>query len=298
MKQSDQTATMQLKTQRMSFVGHIAPALVLALLLAPVHAVAAETSWVKALHAEARMVVADKRRLAGKNVLMAGIHVRLDPGWKTYWRSPGDAGLPPSFDWTGSANLKSARVLWPAPQRFVDPFGSSIGYHDEVVFPVMVEAADAGRPVSLSVKFDYAVCKDICVPAHATLGLKLAARGQDRSPHDRLVARYLKKVPVNTAPGAKGPSVAAVKIKLAQPKPQIMVDAVFPGGTKDADLFIEGPEFFHLPLPVKVAEDAGNRIRYRVDLTKGDDPKDLKGKTLTFTLISASGHSETTRAVD
>ncbi len=244
------------------------------------------------------MVAAGERRYAGRNVFVAGIHVRLDPGWKTYWRNPGDAGLPPSFDWSGSVNLKSARVLWPAPQRFADPFGSSIGYHDEIVFPVMVEAADASRPVDLSVAFDYAVCKDICVPAQAALRLMLAPGGQSGLPYKTLVERYLKNVPVEAGPDAKRPAIAKIKIELAPPRPQILVDAVFPGGTKGADLFVEGPKNFFLPLAVPVAEGPGNRIRYKVDLIKGDDPKDLKGKTLTLTLVSAGGHTETTRTVD
>ncbi|MDH3580421.1 MAG: protein-disulfide reductase DsbD family protein [Hyphomicrobiales bacterium] len=294
----------RLKAHRVRYAGHLAFTLVIAFSLAPVRTMAAENSqaaetpWIKALHAEARLVASGKGEHAGRNTLLAGIHVKLDPGWKTYWRSPGDSGLPPSFDWSGSVNLKSAQVLWPAPQRFADPFGSSIGYHDEVVFPVVIKAADPDRPIDFSVKFDYAVCKDICVPAQAALKLMLAPGGQTGSRHEGLLSRYLKQVPVETGSGANRPSLAKVKIELAQPKPEILVDAVFPGGTKNADLFIEGPKFFFLPLPKQVAEGPGNRIRYRVDLTKGDDPKELKGKTLTFTLVSAAGHAETTKAVD
>ena len=59
-------------------------------------------------------------------------------GWKTYWRMPGDAGIPPQFDWSGSQNVKSVEVLWPAPQRFIDSGGETVGYKDRVVFPLRI----------------------------------------------------------------------------------------------------------------------------------------------------------------
>ena len=203
--------------------------------------------------------------------------------------------MPPSFAWKGSRNLKSARVLWPAPKRFADPFGSSIGYADEVIFPVAVEAADTGKPVKLAVGFNFAVCKDICAPASAKLTLDMRAA---RSPHDAAVEKYLATVPVKFTPGQKGPSVAKVDIEIGSAKPHITVDAVFPGDAAKSDLFIEAPDAIYIPLTRRVADGPGGRVRFAVDLTKGDDPKTLKGKTLTLTLISPGGNRETTLLVD
>ena len=104
---------------------------------------------------------------------MAGVELQLPEGWKTYWRFPGEAGgVPPSFDWSKSTNLESAQVLYPAPKRFTDKAGDTIGYKGTVVFPVRLkpkDAVEADRPASRS---HYGVCKDICIPAEAELALE------------------------------------------------------------------------------------------------------------------------------
>src|SRR5215467_13044127 len=70
--------------------------------------------------------------------LRAGVEVRLAAGWKTYWRYPGDSGVPPVFDFSKSENVKSVSILWPAPHRFMDDGGTTIGYKGDVTFPVHV----------------------------------------------------------------------------------------------------------------------------------------------------------------
>lgn len=295
---------MQLKLQLVPFWGRAA---VIAAAMLPFVSVAAnvsyaapagETPWAKSFHAEARLIAGNEREQQGRKVLLAGIHLKLDKEWKTYWRSPGDAGLPPSFNWSQSRNLKSARVLWPAPQRFADPYGSSIGYIDEVILPILIEPEDASKPVELAVNFEYAVCKDICVPADAKLAMKIGGSRKSSMRHHALLKRYVDQVPSQMPSGASSPSLHNVEIDLASSKPHITIDVLFPGGEKGADIFVEGPKFFYIPLPQKVKQDPEGRIRFSIDLTKGDEPADLKGKTLTFTMVSKAGHAETTRNVD
>ncbi len=95
------------------------------------------------------------------------------PGWKTYWKNPGDSGVPPSFDWAGSKNLKHAEVLYPAPHRFADANGTAIGYDDQVVFPVKLTPERVGEPIELKLAFAYGLCKDLCIPNDVSLGLTL-----------------------------------------------------------------------------------------------------------------------------
>ena len=111
----------------------------------------------------------------GAPALLAGIQLRMDPGWKTYWRNPGDSGVPPSFDWTGSKNLKHAEVLYPAPHRFADAGGTAIGYDDQVVFPVKLTPERDGEPIELKLAFAFGLCKDLCIPNDVSLGLTLDA---------------------------------------------------------------------------------------------------------------------------
>jgi DsbC/DsbD-like thiol-disulfide interchange protein len=109
---------------------------------------------------------------------MTALHLRLAPDWKTYWRAPGDAGIPPQFNWAGSENVASVRFFWPAPDVFRTNGMQTVGYHDELVLPFEVTAVDPSRPVRLRASVDLGVCKDICVPATLTLDSLLAAPGR------------------------------------------------------------------------------------------------------------------------
>jgi DsbC/DsbD-like thiol-disulfide interchange protein len=108
---------------------------------------------------------------------MAALDLQLAPGWKTYWRSPGDAGIPPQFDWSGSENVQSVRIHWPAPQVFDLNGMQTIGYHDRLILPLEVTAIDPGRPIRLSVQVDLGVCDTICLPASVALAADLLPPG-------------------------------------------------------------------------------------------------------------------------
>ena len=108
---------------------------------------------------------------------MAALDLTLAPGWKTYWRSPGDAGIPPRFDWSGSENVKSVRLHWPAPQVFQTNGMQTIGYHDRLVLPVEITPKDPGKPIRLKVRMELGVCDEICLPAALDLAADLATPG-------------------------------------------------------------------------------------------------------------------------
>lgn len=100
---------------------------------------------------------------------MTALRLELEPGWKTYWRSPGDAGVPPRFDWQGSQNLGTARVLWPRPEVIDSGGERTLGYHDRLVLPIEITPADPGQPIEPRVVVDFGLCLDICVPAQVVL---------------------------------------------------------------------------------------------------------------------------------
>ncbi len=108
---------------------------------------------------------------------MAALNLTLAPGWKTYWRSPGEAGIPPSFDWSGSQNLQSVALHWPTPQVFHTAGLLSIGYHDGMLLPIEVTAIDPSQPITLRARVDIGVCKDICVPAMLDVSVTLTQPG-------------------------------------------------------------------------------------------------------------------------
>ena len=108
---------------------------------------------------------------------MAGLALELAPHWKTYWRSPGDAGIPPQFDWQGSQNVKSVRLHWPSPTVFHTNGMQTVGYVDGLVLPLEVTAVDPTKPVHLRARVDIGVCNEICMPAEVRVQGDLPAQG-------------------------------------------------------------------------------------------------------------------------
>lgn len=100
---------------------------------------------------------------------VAAIRMTMKPGWKTYWRAPGDMGIPPQFDWSGSKNLSAVAVEWPAPTVFREPNLTTIGYKDQVILPLVISLPKRGAPVLLETRIDMGVCSDVCVPAELHL---------------------------------------------------------------------------------------------------------------------------------
>ena len=120
-----------------------------------------------------RLALISRDTMPPRNFMRGGLDIELDKGWKTYWRMPGDAGIPPQFDWSRSRNVKSVEVLWPAPQRFHDQGGETIGYKDRVVFPLAHRSGkSAMQPVELDLSLFFGVCEDICIPGKAELTAK------------------------------------------------------------------------------------------------------------------------------
>ena len=95
---------------------------------------------------------------------MAALRLTLPEGWKTYWRAPGDAGIPPSFDWRGSRNLRDVAITWPAPEVFNADGMRTIGYKHQLVLPIEVTPASDGQPVRLHGRIEFGLCSDVCIP--------------------------------------------------------------------------------------------------------------------------------------
>lgn len=150
--------------------------------------------------AQAMDAVTSARLLSGWRMAdgthMAALELRLAPGWKTYWRAPGDIGIPPRFDWRGSQNLAGVEVEWPAPERIEQGGMTSIGYHGAVTLPLHVLARAPGRDVALDGTVEIGVCRDVCIPMTLKLSGKLPANGTTR---DGRIAAALASRPLSGA---------------------------------------------------------------------------------------------------
>ena len=222
----------------------------------------------------------------------AFVEIELAKGWKTYWRNPGDAGgVPPNFNWSRSANLGSARVLYPAPHRLSDEAGDNIGYKDAVTFPVAVEPKDPSKPVVLALDLQFGICKDICVPSEAAIDLEIPAGTAAGAAAPESV-KVLDRVPREGAKRrANDPVLKRAAIDTTRGKPKIVIEATFPGGAKGADVFLEAPDGLYIPMPRMVPAAAGDDRAFETELGPLLEIKDLEGKTLEATLVSDQGQS-------
>ena len=127
---------------------------------------------------------------------MAALRVRLADGWKTYWRSPGEAGIPPSLDWRGSGNLTGVTFHWPVPEVFETSGMQTIGYSQELVLPMSLTPSRAGEPITLTGKVNLGVCKDVCMPMDAEISVTLPVEATKAA---RPIKRALKARPDTAA---------------------------------------------------------------------------------------------------
>lgn len=223
--------------------------------------------------------------------LRAGIEVHLADGWKTYWRYPGDSGVPPVFDFSKSENIKSVSVLWPAPHRFAYEGGASIGYKGDVIFPLHVVPNDSARPATLRLTIEYAVCEKLCIPARGQAELALASAP---SPYEAWLAAAEARTPKPGTIGGAGPlRITAVRREPAQPHPRIVVEVAAPDAP--LDLFVEGPTAeWALPLPEPVAGAPPGRRWFSFDLDGAPPGVDGTDAPLRLTLVSGENAVEVT----
>lgn len=248
------------------------------------------STWSSDLKSAARLIAAGTAGQGAELRHLIGLEIRLDERTKTYWRTPGDSGVPPHFDWSGSTNLADVAVSWPAPLRFADGGGFSIGYKRSVVLPLVARPRVPEQPVRLGLKLGYAVCDEMCIPAKAELALT-SRPGAAADP--ALVAlrdSFLARVPRPEVPGL---SLAVESLEDTGRHPVVVFLARLSDASAPADLFVEGPdESWALPLPA-VLDAAGAVRRFRLELDgvpRGTDPL---SQPLTCTLVAGDTALET-----
>jgi suppressor for copper-sensitivity B len=205
-----------------------------------------------------------------------GLQFELAPHWKIYWRSPGDAGFPPTLDWTGSTNLADTTIAWPAPERFSVLGVETAGYTGAVVLPITARLAQPGQPLHLKAHLSYLTCTEICVPHDTDLALDLPGSGEG---YAALIDQYRTQVPGDgraeglaltravLRPGAK----AALDLTIASKTPLAAPDA-----------FVEGADDAVFGAPT-VLERASTATTLRLPIS--GNWRDLIGSALSVTLV-------------
>ncbi|MGN6097525.1 MAG: protein-disulfide reductase DsbD domain-containing protein [Bosea sp. (in: a-proteobacteria)] len=254
---------------------------------------AAMSPWSVAEHARLRLIAGPTTPTGKQRV---GVEIAMSPGYKTYWRSPGQFGVPPAFDWTGSTNIGGLDVRWPVPERFQDSAGYSIGYVGEVVIPVSVQPVDPTRPVMVTLKLDYAVCEKICIPVKGEASLWLEP-GVTTVTSARLES-YEARIPLPVKPGPHAAKLSVLDARLDDGvvDPGLKLTLQAPPDGKIEDIFVEGPGMWSFGRPHLTTQPDGLvtaqiRINERPKGTSGPVP-------LIFTVRGAPKPVETRLELD
>ncbi len=249
-----------------------------------------ESEWDEGDFSKARFIASHKAVPGeGGETLYIGFQVKMKEGWKTYWRTPGSAGLPPVFDWEGSVNLGQVEVKYPAPERFEIFDLQTYGYPDEVVYPIKIVPAVWDAPITLNAKINYLVCKDLCVPATANLSLTIpAANGEAPfSLFTGVIERYLKEVPKS-----EGRQVEVSELQLLGP-PGIQ-NLVFRLKGENlmtgADIIVEDLENFKFGIPRRRILTASNEAEFIIPVSAIGTNKNLAGQKVVVTLMDGWGN--------
>ena len=224
------------------------------------------------------------RLLAGSRsgaVLLGGIAFQLQPGWKTYWRTPGDSGVPPRFDFSKSENIEAVTILWPAPTKFDDGAGGhSMGYKNQIVLPLRIVAKNADKQVTLRAGINYAVCEKLCIPVEANAELAFASVA---STEDSALFAALDTVPKPASIG--DPNPLTIRDVKRDGKSSVLVDVAAPDA-REVSLFVEGPTpDWALPVPTLLEPSPPGVKRFSFELDGLPPGAKPEGAALKLTLV-------------
>jgi DsbC/DsbD-like thiol-disulfide interchange protein len=253
------------------------------------------SAWDSGLHSAARLIAGTTIKTADATFLRAGVEIRLDAGWHTYWRYPGDSGVPPTFDFAGSQNVESVKVLWPAPDRFPDGAGGySNGYKGDIVLPLRVVRKDTASGSAIHLKLAYAVCEKLCVPAEADLKLGLGASAAEEAVIERAELRVPKRVPA----GIGSLTIRSVHREPGSAHDRLVVEIAAPENAP-VELFVEGPTpDWSLPPPELMSGSKSGKRRFTFDLDGLPPGVHPRGAALTFTIVSPDDAAEVVTPID
>ncbi len=241
---------------------------------------AAASEWVRNDQSQVRLVSA-VTGTGDARELRLGLQVKLQPGWKVYWRSAGDAGYPPKVEWY-SDDIAATRMDWPLPHRFEILGLQSFGYAGEVIYPVTATLKQAGQAFAATAKVDYLTCSEICVPQQAQLSLSLPAGPADPSPHAHDINRFAAAVPGDGA--GHGLSLAKVETMGDGDAARLRVTVLAEPPLQRPDLFVESADNIQFKAPQVRLENGGRRAILDAEVVPSTGSGSLSDKVLTVTI--------------
>ncbi len=242
---------------------------------------AASSEWFDTKGAKMRLITAVRPE---SQMIEAALEVKLEKGWKTYWRSPGESGIPPYFDFSASSNILDAVVTFPTPSYFNELGIEIVGYKNRVIFPISLKLSAVDQPTVLELKTVIGICGEVCIPVQANLSV--TEPGNLGPTFDVSRALNDAKASVPTKPSEELQVVSA-RWNAANPT-KLSIEAIVGEANEQVQLHVEGPQDWYL-LPAKLVERNADKALFELDITdipEGANPAKTKFR---FTLV-ADGH--------
>lgn len=183
-------------------------------------------------------------------VIRAILDVDLLPGWKTYWRDPGEAGIPPQLDFTKSKNIEASELKFPAPERIDDGYSIWAGYTYPVAFPIILDQREAGTQSVIDASVFMGICEKICIPVQAEFSVTVAPGDAATDYEKHVVETAFRQLPAQTHDGFRIDGV-----KLGDNGRSISINMHAPGD--EAELFLTGPQGWAFGVPQKETSQDG-----------------------------------------
>ncbi len=238
----------------------IAALFVLIPLAVPAPAMAAASDWYEAEGARVRLV---SEEAAGPDgALRAALEIVLDPGWKTYWRDPGEAGIAPSIDVSTATNVTGATLGFPAPAWHGSGAEAWAGYAGSVSLPITLRLEDPNAFTAVDADVFLGVCRDICVPVQTRLSVMPGGDASLREPTVEAAFAALP-APADAAFGVTGATTEGDRLA---------VEVAVPQGGTEAELFVAAPTGWVLRKPERAARGGAFEIQVAARPDGAADP--------------------------
>lgn len=236
----------------------------------------------RAAHTQATLVLSDDTAKPGETV-WAGLRLKMEPEWHTYWKNSGDAGMPTTIAWQLPPGVSAGDIHWPLPQKLPPVEVTTYGYNDETMLlvPLKIGANVSSGPLTLKANLTWLECKDVCIPQKASVQATLNIGSETKpSAEASAIEKWQRKVP--GPQGAFQVSAGWEKAANGDTRPLIInalqaTQQFIP--TEQADLFpVANDNYEVLPPTETIAIKPGEiRLRKNVKLFSGDWPKEISG---------------------
>ncbi|MBO6519695.1 MAG: thioredoxin family protein [Rhodospirillales bacterium] len=255
----------------------------------------ARSAWAEEEQSSVRLIAA-RDGLGEDGKVRAGIQFRLKPGWKVYWRSPGDAGFPPQPDFSNSTNADVGPLRWPVPERFSVLGLETLGYKKEIVLPFDIRASDPGQDAKIALSVRYLTCAEICIPYDAELAMTLPTGDGAPTAFAHDIGKFESQVPRSSE--AARLKIAASWTEASEKGLYIAARAASEIPFKNPDLYVEGPIGLGYGAPAVKIDNAAREAVLRVPVsgftgTPQEAAEKLTGSNFVLTLLDGGRAAET-----